>query len=307
MMKHRGRFGKRKEGVARLEFAKTLFPTFILWRIIMINNTSLQKWNRLAQKQLDQQFLNEIISGLQCSPFEAHAILDTVYKVYSPYFETSGTLKPGQILFPVISIETASNTPLCEGTQVTVVLTLDAGEVDLDIRKTSGVSGLRRHRIQRLTLEAFQQGGLLTLEDLAYRLLNCGQRTLSRDIKALKASDIILPLRSTIKDMGRAISHRTLIIEHWLQGKEYVQISKSTFHSIPSVKNYISKFKRVIALANEGFEVHEIAFLIKISAPLVEEYYQLYQTAPVVPHRRRELELFFKKSLNASTTLRRET
>ena len=65
----------------------------------MINNTSLQKWNRLAQKQLDQQFLNEIITGLQCSPFEANAILDTVYKVYAPYFETSGTLKPGQILF----------------------------------------------------------------------------------------------------------------------------------------------------------------------------------------------------------------
>ena len=307
MMKHMEAFRKRKEGVARLEFAKTLFPHFILWRIIMINNTSLQKWNRLAQKQLDQQFLNEIITGLQCSPFEANAILDAVYKVYAPYFETSGTLKPGQILFPVISVETASNTPLCEGTQVTVVLTLDAGEEDLDIRKTLGVTGLRRYRIQRLTHEAFQQGGLLTLEDLAHRLLNCGQRTLSRDIKALKASKIILPLRSTIKDMGRAISHRTLIVEHWLQGKEYVQISKSTFHSIPSVKNYISKFKRVIALANEGFEVHEIAFLVKISASLVEEYYQLYQTAPVVPHRRWELESFFKKSLNASTPLRRDS
>ncbi len=273
----------------------------------MINNTSLQKWNRLAQKQLDQQFLNEIITGLQCSPFEASAMLDTVYKVYAPYFETSGTLKPGQILFSVISVETASNTPLCEGIQATVVLTVDAGEEDLDIRKTLGVTGLRRHRIQRLTHEAFQQGGLLTLEDLAYRLLNCGQRTLSRDIKALKASKIILPIRSTIKDMGRAISHRTLIVEHWLQGKEYAQISKNTFHSIPSVKNYISKFKRVIALANEGFEVHEIAFLVKIATSLVEEYYQLYQTAPVVPHRRWELESFFKKSLNASTPLRRDS
>ena len=37
-------------------------------RTIMINNSSLQKWDRLAQKQLDQQFMNEIIHGLQCSP-----------------------------------------------------------------------------------------------------------------------------------------------------------------------------------------------------------------------------------------------
>lgn len=272
----------------------------------MINNTSLQKWKRLAQKQLDQQFVHEIVTGLHCSPFEANAILDTVYKVYAPYFETSGSLKPGQVLLPVISIETASNTPLCEGAQVTVVLTLDAGEEDLQVRRKWGISGLRRHRVQRMTHEAFQQGGLLTAEDLAYRLLNCGQRTISRDLKALKASNIIVPLRSTIKDMGRAISHRTLIIEHWLQGKEYVQISKSTFHSIPSVKNYVTKFKRVIALANEGFDVHEISFLVKIAASLVEEYFQLYQTAPMVPHRRQELESFFKKSLHASDPLRRE-
>ncbi|MCG2715745.1 MAG: hypothetical protein L6422_05585 [Candidatus Marinimicrobia bacterium] len=42
----------------------------------MINNSSLKKWDRLAQKQLGQQFVNEIIQGLQCSPFEANVILD---------------------------------------------------------------------------------------------------------------------------------------------------------------------------------------------------------------------------------------
>ena len=257
----------------------------------------MKKWERLTQKQLNQQFINEIVHGLQCSPFEANTILDTVYKVYSPYFETSGNLKPGQILFQVVSIETSSNTHLKDSTQITVTLTLDAGEEDIKIRKEEGVVGLRRHRMQRVCHEAFQQGGLLTVEDLAYRLLNCGPRTLSRDLSALKASHIVLPLRSTIKDMGRAISHRTLIVQLWLQGKEYSQISKSTFHSVPSVKNYVSKFKRVVALANEGFEIHEISFLVKISAPLVEQYYQLYQNVAVVPHRRKELESFFKKSM----------
>jgi hypothetical protein len=84
----------------------------------MINNTSLQKWNRLAQKQLDQQFVNEIRTGLQCSPFESSAILEAVYKVYAPYFETSGTLKTGQLLFPVVAIETPANTPLAQGSEI---------------------------------------------------------------------------------------------------------------------------------------------------------------------------------------------
>ncbi len=292
---------ERKEGVARLEFrcVQTLNQG-----IIMINNSSLGKWDRLAHKQLDQQFTHEIIHGLQCSPFEASAILDTVYYVYNSYFETSGTLKPGQILFQVVSIETSSNTPLSQSKQVTVTLTVDAGSEDLKIRRSGGVQALRQRRMQRMCIEAFQQGGLLTIEDLANRLFNCGQRTLSRDLDALHRKGIVLPLRSTIKDMGRSISHRALIVEEWLKGKEYSEIARDTHHSISSVQNYVSKFKRVIALIEEGYDIHTIAFLVKISTSLVESYHQLYQTVKVLPHRRKELRSFLKKGSPNNITRR---
>jgi hypothetical protein len=295
MMNLLHRSDKRKEGVARLEFVRTTL-LFILWRISMINNTSLQKWSRLAQKQLDQQFLAEVINGLQCSPFEAQAILEAVYKVYAPYFETSGALKPGQLLFQVVAVEAASNTPLAQCEQTTVLLTLDAGDEDLQIRQKLGIAGLRHHRMQRLANEAFQQGGLLTVEDLANRLINCGERTLSRDLCSLRARNIILPLRSTIKDMGRAISHRALIVEQWLRGKEYEQIAKITHHSIPSVQNYVGKFKRIVALAKQNFDIHAISFLVKISVPLAQQYYKLYNSTAIVAHRKKELESFFKKN-----------
>ena len=162
-----------KAGVARLEFY-CFYAATLSWRFSMINNSSLQKWERLAQKQLNQQFVNEIVDGLQCSPFEANSILDTVYKVYSSYFESTGNLKPGQILFQVVSVDTSSNTQLKDSKQTTVTLTLDAGKEDLKIREKEGVVGLRRHRIQRVSHETFQQGGLLTVEDLANRLFNCG-------------------------------------------------------------------------------------------------------------------------------------
>jgi hypothetical protein len=287
--------GEWKEGVARLEFSCFCAATNS-WRFSMINNSSLQKWERLAQKQLNQQFVNEIVDGLQCSPFEANAILDTVYKVYSSYFETTGNLKPGQILFQVISIDTSSNTRLKDSKQTTVTLTLDAGEEDLKIREKEGVVGLRRHRIQRVSHETFQQGGLLTVEDLANRLFNCGERTICRDLQYFRNNDIILPLRSTIKDMGRAISHRCIIVKEWLRGKEYSEISRNTHHSVPAIKNYLSKFKRVVSLAEEGFDTHTIAFLVKLSATVVEEYYKLYRTPDILPHRLDELNSFLKKS-----------
>jgi hypothetical protein len=262
----------------------------------MINNSTLQKWDRLHHKQLNQQFLNEIMQGMECSPFEASAILDTVYRVYKPYFETSGTLKPGQILFQVASIHMGSQTPLAEGEQITVTLTLDGGAEDLKIRREQGVIGLRRHRMQRVCHEAFQQGGLLTVEDLANRLFNCGERTLSRDLAAFKQQGIVLPLRSTIKDMGRAISHRSIIVKEWLLGKEYSEISLITHHTPPAIQNYVDKFKRVVALSGKGFDVHTISFLVKISSSLVEEYYQLYKTGDIVPHRKEELTAFVKKT-----------
>jgi hypothetical protein len=56
--------------------------------------------------------MSEIIYGLQCSPFEARAVLEAVYKVYRPYFETSGHLKPGRILFSVISIDEGKGSSL---------------------------------------------------------------------------------------------------------------------------------------------------------------------------------------------------
>ena len=155
------------------------------------------------------------------------------------------------------------------------------------------------------TVEAFQQGGLLTIEDLANRVLNCGQRTLSRDLEVLRHQGVVLPLRSTIKDMGRSISHRYLIIEHWLKGKEYSEIARSTHHSVPSIQNYVSKFKRVIALTQEGYEIHTLAFLINLSSSLVETYHQLYQDAKIAPHRRLELESFLKKGAPQNTASRR--
>jgi Protein of unknown function (DUF1670) len=146
-----------------------------------------------------------------------------------------------------------------------------------------------------MAVEAFQQGGLLTLEDLANRLLNCGQRTLSRDLDVLRREGVVLPLRSMIKDMGRSISHRSLIVQQWLLGKEYSEISYSTQHSVPAVQNYVSKFKRAIALSEQGHDVHAIAFLVNVSATLAESYHQLYQTVKIVPHRRQELKSFLKK------------
>ena len=263
----------------------------------MINNSSLQKWDRLKQKQLDTQFINALIQGMNCSMFEAKAIMNAVYEVYHPFFDNTASMKPGQILFEVVSVENGPQRKLTDCKMISVVLTLDAGDEDLEVKRQQGVIGLRRHRLQRIANEAFQQGGVLTVEDIANRLLNCGERTLCRDIKALKEEGIVLPLRSVIKDMGRSITHRSLIIKEWLQGKEYSEIARRTNHSIEAVSNYVDKFKRVVCLAKDNHEITTIAFLVKLSPRLTEEFYRLFLETKAVQHRKAELDNLIKKNL----------
>jgi hypothetical protein len=262
----------------------------------MINNTSVFKWDRLKQKQLDTQFVNILKHGMNCSEFEAKAIINQVYEVYQPFFDNSSAMKPGQMLFEVVGIENSPRKKLSDCIMLSVILTLDAGEEDLVIKQVQGVIGLRRHRLQRVCYEAFQQGGLLTVEDVANRLLNCGERTVCRDIEFFKNQNIILPLRSTVKDMGKSISHRSQIIKEWLLGNEYSEISRKTNHSVDAVANYVDKFKRIVCLARDNYEIKTIAYMVKLSPSLTQEYYTLYENAKIARHRKEELDDLFKKN-----------
>ena len=266
----------------------------------MINNSSIDRWIRLESKNLDQQFLNEIIHGLNCSPFEASAVLDTVYNVFGSYFDSGLSLKPGQIRLQVVSIEAKISQSISDSKQISVVLTLNDDKEDLTIRRQDGVPGLRRHKIRRVCQEAFDQGGLLTVEDLAYRLFNCGVKTICRDLSYFRKNDIFVPLRSTVKDVGRTLSHRLLIIKLWAGGKEYSEISLNTSHSLSAVQNYVDKFKRTIALSKEGYDINRISFLLRISTSLVEQYVDLYNKLDFAAHREEELNSFLKKSLTSN-------
>lgn len=269
----------------------------------MINNTSRQRWERVRAKSLDQQFLQEMMDGLQCSRFEAQAILDKAHEVFAPLLSNPGSLHPGQVQVSVLDAATPAKVPLRKARQRLVTLTLSQAE-DHTIRQQEGVAGVRRCRLMRMAEEAFQQGGVLTLEDLA-ALLNCGVRTLSRDLQLLRREGLVPPLRSLIQDMGRALTHRREIVSLWLQGLEYSEIAHRSRHSVDSVANYVEKFKRCGSLFVQAFDLHTVAFLVGISPALAAEYHHLWSEATPVAHRRRELEQWSQKNdFPSAATLR---
>ena len=116
----------------------------------------------------------------------------------------------------VLAAHEPSGKKLSECQKVSVLLTLDQPDDD-GVRVQQGVTGLRRARLLRMTVEPFAQGGLLTHEDLAFRLLNCGQRTIVRDVEQLPGAALAVPthrvqaVRLFLKGARTARDRQTLV------------------------------------------------------------------------------------------------
>jgi hypothetical protein len=245
----------------------------------MIRTTALearQRQQRLDAKTLDNLFRRRIEEGAKCSPFVSAAILQIVKEVFPLHPEDLGKeLDLGQVKLLVAAAHEPAGKSLEECQKITVLLTLDAKD-DSTIRARDGVTGLRRTRILRLATEARDQSGLLSYEDLAYRLLNCGVRTIVRDIAARRRRGLEVPSRGQQQDIGPGQTHRVQAVRLFLQGHEANEIARKLYHALSSIENYVTTFARVVFLAQKGYGTDEIAFVIHRSAALVAAYRQLY-------------------------------
>jgi hypothetical protein len=246
---------------------------------------------RFDAKTLDSMFRRQIEEGANCSPFVSQAILDTVKEVFSLAPEDADhQLGLGQIKLLVVAAEEPAGKPLEQCQKVTVLLTLDTGQDDYQVRLAYGVEGLRRARVLRVTTEAREQGGLLSYEDLAFRLFNCGVRTIVRDVQALRRRDIEVPARGQQRDIGPGQTHRVQAVRLYLQGLEANEIACRLYHTLGSIENYVSTFARVSFLVTKGYSDDEIAFVIRRSSPLVAAYRKLLGQYQAKPGARRRLQ-----------------
>jgi hypothetical protein len=246
----------------------------------MIRQPEREQLNRLLVKTLDQVFVTRAQDGLGCSRFEAHALTELVKEVYFPWLAQPEALQAGQLTLTAVSADEPGHKPLADCEMVPVVLTLYAGQTDYEYRLSQGQRGvavLRQRQIERMAQEALDQGALLTAEDFAFRIFNCGLRTISRDLAELKQQGHTVPLRSQQKDAGRALSHRAQTVELYLQRYTFTQIQQRMYHSLSSIANYLVTFAVVVAHTRQGQTVEETAFLMQISPSLVRTYRELYQ------------------------------
>lgn len=236
-------------------------------------NTQSSLYDRILEKTPEQVFINSLRKEFELSPAESKGILDLAKQcLFGQVPQTVGRIK-----YICASTNAKHGKPLGEQELKEVELTLDAGIEDLNILKESGPRALRQLKVLRLTEEAWEQDGSLTQEDLA-RILQVTSRTVRQDIKALQVDGNFVHTRGTDHDIGRSLSHKSRIIELYLQGDTYDAIIRKSRHSAFSIKRYVCSFGRLLLLLNHGMQdLKEISRLLGQSERLTREYLDIYE------------------------------
>jgi hypothetical protein len=250
--------------------------------MISLNETNqLQSDARLRLKTHDQTLIRQAMMGAGLTQWAAQVLPQVVEEIY---FSDGGSRpwKDGQVRFACVAATVGAGKPLAECALVPVTLSVFCVSDDREVLRRDGAVALRRLKVMRVAEEAREQGGLLTQEELGV-LLHCDERTIRRDVKALKMLGIHVPTRGFVQDIGPTLSHKAQAIRGWLQGQEPVGVARAIHHSLAATERYLSDFRRVSLLVMKELDNVTIARAAHLSPALVATYVAMYQEARATP------------------------
>jgi hypothetical protein len=230
---------------------------------------------RLQSKNARNAIVQKLATDFNLTPIIAEAY----YQQFALYFQEHAnvSLSSGEIAYEAVAAEEPAGKHIRLTRKLTVRLKLIDFNTDLEALANFGLAGIRRHRLLRLTRQAYDQGALLSYEDLSM-LLTSSPATIKRDIALLKNEGKFVMTRGTKHDMGPGLSHKTIIIDLYFKGYTFSEIEQKTNHSESSVKRYLADFIQIATLLKEGFSDNQIRLIAKKSLRIVREYSELYQS-----------------------------
>ena len=230
---------------------------------------------RLRSKDARAAIVQQLATDFNLTPLIAEAY----YQQLGVYFQQHAniTLSSGEIAYEAVAAEEPAGKHIRLARKVSVRLKLLDFASDFEALASYGLAGLRRHRLARLTRQAYDQGALLSYEDLAM-LLTTSPATVRRDAAELRHHGQFVMTRGTKKDMGPGVSHKTAILDLYFKGYAFTEIERATNHSESAVKRYLVDFVQVATLHQQQFAPAQIRLISQKSERLVREYLQLYDT-----------------------------
>jgi len=230
---------------------------------------------RLRSKDAKNAIIQKLAADFNLTPI----IADAFYQQFSLYFQEHAniSLSSGEIAYEAVAAEEPAGKHIRLTKKVTVRLKLIDLNTDFEVLAEYGLAGLRRHRLARITRQAYDQGALLSYEDLSM-ILTTSPATVKRDVYHLKHQGMFIMTRGSKHDMGPGLSHKTVIIDLYLKNYTFTEIERITNHSETSIKRYLADFIQIATLCQQKFTENQMRVIAKMSSRIIREYVQLFQT-----------------------------
>ena len=237
---------------------------------MMIENkvTNSLRGSVLSLLNRDYQF----IVGEKIQDMFASDIVDLVNTCYKEPWK----LDVGQILWYGAAVDEKPNYGKNSSkTRLTPCILTLINKEDLEMKK-NGYSNkeIMEVKIIRLFNEAYEQLVLLTHSDAAF-LFHTSTGTVGKVVNEyMKKTGKIVPTRGIIHDIGRAMTHKKIIVRLYKEGYQTPEIARKTNHTLEACDRYIKAYKRVEKL-NTKMSIDEIAQTLGMGKSLVKEYLNL--------------------------------
>ncbi|MEW6540405.1 MAG: DUF1670 domain-containing protein [Bacillota bacterium] len=209
-------------------------------------------------------------------PAQAEGMVALAAKTYARCCPRLDELEPGQMVW------------LAHGTRKTrrtdprlfapVILTLLAPE-ELESAPANRVElkQLKTRQIERLTTEAWRQDGVPTSLDLEW-ILGISPTLIRELLEAYQERfGVLLPTAGTVLDMGRTLTHKTIVVELALSGLTTQEIARRIYHTPEAVDNYLRLFERVLLLRYYKLPVSVMIRVTGHGKALLEEHLALVE------------------------------
>jgi len=238
------------------------------------------------------KFLNEY--GYDKGAVVAQAIVKDILTIIEGCYDQR--VGPRQCLWMVVRVDRGKKRAIQATDLIPVRLTLITGDssyrsypctVDPDHRggdrhlgrsrawaHQQATGRCRQQRVVRMCLEAYRQGGVLTVLDLSL-ILGVSHWVICKDIHTHEqATGQLVPTRGTVHDIGPGVTHKAQVVRRFLRGEPPDCIARSIHHSQAAVDRYLSAYQRIRLLA-QRFPKDQLPALSGVAPSVVAQYLAL--------------------------------
>ncbi len=220
--------------------------------------------------------ISKLVDDWGLRPAQAEAMTQSVARTYALCCPTTSEIRPGQLTWLVHGTRKTRRTDPSLFKPV-VLSILTEGDRRLPLSTTADLKRLKTQQLERITTEAWKQDGVLTTLDVEW-LLGIKPSTLRNILDVyFEEFGIILPTAGTVLDMGRTLTHKTIVVELSLSGLNTQEIARRIYHTPVAVDNYLRLFERVMLLKYYKFPIEVMPRVIGYGRSLLQEHLKLIE------------------------------